>query len=168
MNAQLVDELTAARDRLDRSVSTLRPADAAIPGTGAAGSRAAAAGSTGPSPATMAARFGREASSRFGTVIVRNGMEIAAAAGAPVRAVQAGRVAFADAFTGFGRVVILDHGAKAYTPLRPSGDPRRPARTSGSSGGRTRWARWERRPPAPRPCTSSSASTVVRSIRYNG
>jgi septal ring factor EnvC (AmiA/AmiB activator) len=68
-----------------------------------------------PVPGRIEARFGRETTSRFGTAIVRNGVEIAAVSGAPVRAVQAGRVAFADTFVGFGRVVILDHGDNAYT-----------------------------------------------------
>lgn len=119
MNGQLVDELMAARDRLDRSVASLRPGDG---GSGAATLAGRAAGSglvagrlEWPAPGRIEARFGREPSSRFGTVIVRNGVEIGAASGAPVRAVEAGRVAFADTFTGFGRVVILDHGAKSYT-----------------------------------------------------
>lgn len=113
MNAQLVDELTAARDRLDRSVSTLGSSASAVLGRSAG---ALAAGRLDwPVPGRIEARFGREASSRFGTVIVRNGVEIGAEMGAPVRAVEAGRVAFADAFTGFGRVVILDHGGKSYT-----------------------------------------------------
>jgi septal ring factor EnvC (AmiA/AmiB activator) len=113
MNAQLVDELTAARDRLDRSVSTLGSTTAALPGRSSAG--LVAGGLDWPVPGRIEARFGREASSRFGTVIVRNGVEIGAQAGAAVRAAEAGRVAFADTFTGFGRVVILDHGGKSYT-----------------------------------------------------
>lgn len=113
MNAQLVDELTAARDRLDRSVSTLRPTAAAVPGRS---SGALVPGRLDwPVAGRVDARFGREVSSRFGTVIVRNGVEIGAEAGSPVRAAEAGRVAYADTFTGFGRVVILDHGNKAYT-----------------------------------------------------
>jgi septal ring factor EnvC (AmiA/AmiB activator) len=113
MNTQLVDELTAARDRLDRSVSTLGSSASAILGRSAGG--LVAGRLEWPVPGHIEARFGRETSSRFGTVIVRNGVEIGAETGAPVRAVEAGRVAFADTFTGFGRVVILDHGGKAYT-----------------------------------------------------
>ena len=112
LNSQLVDELTAARDRLDRSVSNLGSRTAAVPGRSAG---LAAGRLDWPVAGRIESRFGREASSRFGTVIVRNGVEIAAEAGAEVRAAEAGRVAFADTFTGFGRVVILDHGNKAYT-----------------------------------------------------
>jgi septal ring factor EnvC (AmiA/AmiB activator) len=111
MNTQLVDELTAARDRLDRSVSALRPPG----GSGVVPSSLTPGRLEWPVAGRIESRFGRETSSRFGTVIVRNGVEIGAGAGSTVRAVGPGRVAFADTFSGFGRVVILDHGSKAYT-----------------------------------------------------
>jgi murein DD-endopeptidase MepM/ murein hydrolase activator NlpD len=43
------------------------------------------------------------------------GLEIQAAAGTVVRAVFAGRVAFADRYGPYGRIVILDHGEHYYT-----------------------------------------------------
>jgi septal ring factor EnvC (AmiA/AmiB activator) len=43
------------------------------------------------------------------------GLEIHAAAGSAVRAVFAGRVAFADRYGPYGRIVILDHGSHYYT-----------------------------------------------------
>jgi murein DD-endopeptidase MepM/ murein hydrolase activator NlpD len=43
------------------------------------------------------------------------GVEIRAAAGAVVRAAFAGRVAFADRYGPYGRIVILDHGDHYYT-----------------------------------------------------
>jgi septal ring factor EnvC (AmiA/AmiB activator) len=43
------------------------------------------------------------------------GLELAAPAGTPVRAVFAGRVAFADTYGPFGRIVIVDHGDHYYT-----------------------------------------------------
>jgi len=43
------------------------------------------------------------------------GLEVKAALGAPVRAVFAGRVAFADRYGPYGRIVILDHGDHYYT-----------------------------------------------------
>jgi murein DD-endopeptidase MepM/ murein hydrolase activator NlpD len=43
------------------------------------------------------------------------GLEIRAPAGTPVRAVFAGRVAFADRYGPYGRIVILDHGDHYYT-----------------------------------------------------
>ena len=43
------------------------------------------------------------------------GLEMFAPAGSVVRAVQAGRVAFADSYAAYGRTVILDHGGGYYT-----------------------------------------------------
>jgi murein hydrolase activator len=60
-------------------------------------------------------RFGRDRGSRFGTAITRSGIEIQASGGMPVNAVHDGTVAYAAPFTGFGNLVILDHGAHAYT-----------------------------------------------------
>ena len=60
-------------------------------------------------------RFGRSTTGAYGTSIQRNGIEIGAALGTPVRAVHGGTVAFAAPFTGYGVMVILDHGADAFT-----------------------------------------------------
>jgi murein hydrolase activator len=43
------------------------------------------------------------------------GLEIHAAAGATVRAIFAGRVAFADRYGAYGRIVIIDHGEHYYS-----------------------------------------------------
>jgi murein hydrolase activator len=43
------------------------------------------------------------------------GLEIRAPAGTPVRSVFAGRVAFADRYGPYGRIVIIDHGDHYYT-----------------------------------------------------
>jgi septal ring factor EnvC (AmiA/AmiB activator) len=68
-----------------------------------------------PVPGAVAQRFGRQRDGRFGTTTVNNGITIAAAAGAPVRALHPGTVAFAGPFTGFGQLVIVDHGRQAYS-----------------------------------------------------
>jgi septal ring factor EnvC (AmiA/AmiB activator) len=46
---------------------------------------------------------------------VSNGIEIAAAEGTPSLAIHGGTVAFAGAFAGCGNLVILDHGAQAFS-----------------------------------------------------
>jgi murein DD-endopeptidase MepM/ murein hydrolase activator NlpD len=43
------------------------------------------------------------------------GLEVHAPLGAPVRAVYAGRVAFADRYGAYGRIVIVDHGDHYFT-----------------------------------------------------
>ena len=44
-----------------------------------------------------------------------NGIEIAVADGAPVAAVHGGEVAFSGPFTGFGHLIIVQHGPGAFT-----------------------------------------------------
>lgn len=111
LNAQLAGELQNAQQRLQASVSQLgggRPA-VALP------IRPFQGDLPWPARGTVARRFGRQASSRFGTAIVRNGMELKVPAGQPVRAVHEGTVAFADQFTGYGNLVILEHGDQSYS-----------------------------------------------------
>ena len=59
-------------------------------------------------------RFGREERPN-GTVLRWNGIGIRAATGTPIRAVDAGTVAYAGPFEGYGRTVWLSHGGGFYT-----------------------------------------------------
>lgn len=43
------------------------------------------------------------------------GIDIAAPEGTPAQALHEGLVAFADPFTGFGNLVILDHGGQTFS-----------------------------------------------------
>jgi murein hydrolase activator len=45
----------------------------------------------------------------------RNGVEIRAPAGTKIQAVRAGRVVYAGWFTGYGKMVIVDHGERLYS-----------------------------------------------------
>ena len=63
----------------------------------------------------MTGRFGRQTNSRFGTAIARSGIEISVPEGQTVRSVHEGTVAYADQFTGYGNLVIVDHGDSAYS-----------------------------------------------------
>jgi septal ring factor EnvC (AmiA/AmiB activator) len=68
-----------------------------------------------PVDGTVEVPFGRVVNPRFKTVTVQNGVELHAAAGAPVRAVAPGRVVYAGWFRGYGNLVIVDHGEGYYT-----------------------------------------------------
>jgi len=59
--------------------------------------------------------FFGQASNRLGGGAARNGIEIAADEDTPVRAIHGGMVGFAGPFTGFGTLVILDHGTNGYS-----------------------------------------------------
>jgi murein hydrolase activator len=110
---QMAEELERARRTLDGTVAALRPVPpAARPDTPMPALRQSL---PWPTTGSVARRFGRTRDARFGTVVVHNGIDIATSAGAPVRSVHAGTVAFADTFDAVGRLVIVDHGREAYS-----------------------------------------------------
>jgi septal ring factor EnvC (AmiA/AmiB activator) len=118
LTAQFAGELQLAHQRLQQLASAGGPEGPPLRNGGAADPSAAAPVALTPFRGTLPwpaqgqvrGRFG-VADGRLGVTVVRNGMEIAAPEGASVRAMHAGTVSFADAFTGFGTLVIVDHGA---------------------------------------------------------
>jgi septal ring factor EnvC (AmiA/AmiB activator) len=109
LNARFVGELQTAQQQLTAAVSALPSSVPALPFRPFQGAL------PWPADGRVVGRFGRDRGSRFGTAIARNGVEIAVAAGTAVTAVHDGSVAFAGPFTGYGNLVILDHGGHAYT-----------------------------------------------------
>jgi septal ring factor EnvC (AmiA/AmiB activator) len=59
--------------------------------------------------------FGKNRTGRFNTYILSNGVTIQSAEGTPIRSVYGGKVIFADWFSGYGRIIIVDHGGGYYT-----------------------------------------------------
>ena len=59
--------------------------------------------------------FGRYKNPEFKEVVDNSGIQIQAPQGTPFRAVAAGIVRYADWFKGYGKLVILDHGAGYYS-----------------------------------------------------
>ena len=111
LNAQMTGELEAAQQKLQGTVSQLdgRGGVAMLPIAPFRGAL------PWPAQGIVTGRFGRQTSSRFGTAIARSGIEISIAEGQPVRAVHEGTIAYADQFTGYGNLVIVDHGDSAYS-----------------------------------------------------
>lgn len=108
--AQYVGELEAAQADLEHTVSTLgNDASPTLPLAPFKGDL------EWPVTGDLLSRFGKSPSGRFGTAIVRNGIEVAAAERTAVKAVHGGTVAFAAPFAGFGTLVIVDHGGGAYS-----------------------------------------------------
>jgi septal ring factor EnvC (AmiA/AmiB activator) len=73
--------------------------------------------------------FGKSKHHEFSTEVFRKGLEIEAAVGEEIRAVEKGKVVFADRFSGYGKMLIIDHGDRYYTVyahlsdfLKKSGD----------------------------------------------
>ena len=112
LNAQLAGELQAAQQKLQTELRTL-----------AGGSPVAEPASLPlktfrgdldwPVAGTVRRRFASPATSRGASP--SNGIELASTEGAIVTAVHEGVVAFADSFSGFGNLVIVDHGAQAFS-----------------------------------------------------
>jgi septal ring factor EnvC (AmiA/AmiB activator) len=109
--AQYVSELQAAQLQIERTIATADTA-ATTPALPIGPFRGDLAW---PVSGSVVSRFGRSSSGRFGTTIVRNGIEVATPEGASARAVHEGRVAYAAPFAGFGVLVIVDHGGSAFT-----------------------------------------------------
>lgn len=63
-----------------------------------------------PVDGTVVGGFGRRRNPVYDTYTVSRGIEIEAAEGDPVHAVHDGKVVFADWYSGYGLLVILDHG----------------------------------------------------------
>jgi len=114
--AQFVGELEAARQRLQRTVdgaSAGRPPEAGLaPGLPLRPFKGAL---EWPVTGTVAGGFGRQVNRKFHTSVVSNGVRITADAATPVTAVHEGTIAYATAFTGFGNLVIVDHGSVAFS-----------------------------------------------------
>jgi septal ring factor EnvC (AmiA/AmiB activator) len=111
LNAQMTGELQAAQQKLQSSLTQLDSAAAPVtlplrPFQGAL---------PWPLRGRIVGGFGRQSSSRFGTTIVRNGIEIAVNEGQLVRSVHDGTVAYAEPFSGYGNLVIVEHGERSYS-----------------------------------------------------
>ena len=73
--------------------------------------------------------FGKTKHHEFATEVFRKGLDIEAPVGEEIRAVEKGRIVFADRFSGYGKMLIIDHGDRYYTVyahlsdfLKKSGD----------------------------------------------
>lgn len=112
LNTQMTTELETAQQRLQASlnqVGTNGAAPISLPMGAFQGAL------PWPARGPLISRFGRQTNSKFGTAIVKNGLEIGVPEGARVAAVHEGTVAYADQFTGYGNLVIVEHGEGAFS-----------------------------------------------------
>lgn len=108
--AQMASELQAAQGRLERTIGEssgggearmpLRPFKGALPW---------------PADGIVLQRFGRASTGAQGITVINNGIGLSIPEGRPVAAVHEGIVTFAAPLTGFGNVVIVDHGDRAQS-----------------------------------------------------
>jgi murein hydrolase activator len=114
LTAELAGELQAAQQKLQQSLAAMnsgtpRPSDdAPLP------IRPFRGVLDWPVAGRMLTPFGRSGPS-VSSAPTPTGVQFAVDEGAPVRAVHDGTVLFAGPFTGFGNLVIVDHGARTYS-----------------------------------------------------
>jgi murein hydrolase activator len=89
----------------------------------------------------ITAPFGKYRHPVFAAEIVRKGIDIDAPLGEEIKAVEKGRVVYADRFSGYGNMVIVDHGERYYTiyghlseMLKKTGDEVRRGEVLGRAG----------------------------------
>jgi septal ring factor EnvC (AmiA/AmiB activator) len=135
--AQLIVEIDRRRELTAELASELQSAQAKLQQTLAAmnsgAPRAAADGSAlpirpfrgdldWPVAGRMLTPFGQRGSS-VSRAPAETGVQFAAEEGSTVRAVHDGTVAFAGPFTGYGNLVIVDHGAQTFSLYGQLGAP---------------------------------------------
>jgi septal ring factor EnvC (AmiA/AmiB activator) len=110
LNAQFAGELQASQQKLQIALHDLATGGSAEATT--LPLRPFRGDLPWPVEGSVRRRFARTASSRGPA---SNGIEIAAPEGTSAQAIHDGVVAFADRFAGFGNLVIVDHGAQAFS-----------------------------------------------------
>ncbi len=111
LNAQLTGELEAAQQKLQGTVAQLESGRGAGPTLPLRPFKGVL---PWPAQGIVTGRFGRHTGGTTeGTA--RTGIEISLAEAHPVLSVHDGVVAYADQFTGYGNLVILEHGEGAYS-----------------------------------------------------
>lgn len=113
--AELAGELQAAQQRLQQTLGAISS------GAPRAASDAAAlpikpfqGDLDWPAGGRLISRFGRQGNS-VSSAAAQNGVQIGTQEGSAVRAVHDGTVAYAAPFTGYGNLVIVDHGTQIYS-----------------------------------------------------
>lgn len=126
--AALGKELQRSRRRLDRLITEAEekepgpepdPAGDPVDETGDTGAdtaRVTGAGRLGiPVRGRIVSRFGAHKHPELDLEVHRPGIDIAAPAGAEVRAMDRGKVLAVDRMSGYGRVLVIDHGRGYHT-----------------------------------------------------
>jgi septal ring factor EnvC (AmiA/AmiB activator) len=113
--AELAGELQAAQQRLQQTLGAISS------GAPRAASDAAAlpikpfqGDLDWPASGRLMSRFGRQGNS-VSSAAAQNGIQIGMQEGSVVRTVHDGTVAYAAPFTGYGNLVIVDHGTQTYS-----------------------------------------------------
>jgi murein hydrolase activator len=111
LNAQLAGELQDAQRKLQTTLAQMAAGrEAPAPSLPMRPFRGAL---PWPAEGVVASRFGTPI--KGGPLSSKNGIELSLPEGQAVRAIYDGVVAYADPFSGYGNLVIVDHGDKAFS-----------------------------------------------------
>ncbi len=110
LHSEAVDELKRAASELAAAIASLPPGSEPPPVSISFDRLRGAL--PWPADGRIAVGFGRVRHPRFGTVTPHDGLDVDLEPGAPVRAVAAGSVVFSRRYGGYGRTVVIDHGAR--------------------------------------------------------
>jgi septal ring factor EnvC (AmiA/AmiB activator) len=105
-----IDEIGKSRESTQRLIETLPPPPEGLGGFGQQRGKL-----PWPADGSVEVRFGRHTDPRLRTVLRQKGYDLRAPEGAPVKAPYPAIVGYSGWFSGFGNLVILDHGEGYYT-----------------------------------------------------
>ena len=140
-------EMEAAAQRLEKMMdeiarrAMIKPRQPPSPPSTGVGLEALRGKLDWPVHGPVSAPFGKYKHPEFAAEIFRKGIDIDAPIGEDIRAVEKGTIVYADRFSGYGKMVIVDHGERYYTIyghlseiLKKSGDEVRRGEVVGRAG----------------------------------
>ena len=140
-------EMEAAAQRLEKMMdeiarrAMIKPKQSPSPPSTGVGLEALRGKLDWPVHGPVSAPFGKYKHPEFAAEIFRKGIDIDAPIGEDIRAVEKGTIVYADRFSGYGKMVIVDHGERYYTIyghlseiLKKSGDEVRRGEVVGRAG----------------------------------
>jgi septal ring factor EnvC (AmiA/AmiB activator) len=123
LTAELAGELQAAQQRLQQTLGSI---NSGVPRASTEGSALPIRPFRGdldwPVSGRVMTPFGRRGT-RVASAGAQDGIQITAEEGSAVRAVHDGTVAYTGPFTGYGNLVIVDHGAQTFSLYGQLGAP---------------------------------------------
>ena len=121
MRLRALKEMEAAAQRLEKMLEAIsrralvKPREAPAAPSTALGLEAMRGRLEWPVRGEVTAPFGKFKHPEFGAEVFRNGIDIDAPIGEEIKAVERGRIIYAERFAGYGKMVIVDHGERYFT-----------------------------------------------------
>jgi murein hydrolase activator len=121
MRLRALKEMEAAAQRLEKMLEAIsrravvKPREAPAPPSTGLGLEAMRGRLEWPVRGEVTAPFGKVKHPEFAAEVFRNGIDIDAPIGEEIKAVEKGRIIYAERFSGYGKMVIVDHGERYFT-----------------------------------------------------